>query len=531
MTKVSKTCHSYILPSDNAQMSIDYDKSIKNANLEQKVNDNPVSFYEFLAMECDLQKSDKSEVFSISKSNDALAKPINKTENIIQVTSLDFEQALHEGNSRLRKRNFQSIIASKPTKINWLKELAYGVAIIVVAFLFTLPMSLFPAHDLVQNPEYWYELIFHGVLSTTLGFIFQCFRASYFLNITYIRTFRNILVTCTVGNMATIFFLISTYHIWTSLCGFSYPIPFLGILATYSFRVLYCIVQWNLFPKDWRSNANFRRQMKYFLMYLIFTILTNIIYTITIVIVSKSSNQNQPFVSLALPLEREIFLFLSEKLIKKSSNGDPDAAIIILKYFISIRHSISLCYVVTIVTDTTSWTMMSVDFAINLLICLRIVWLNKCKPFTKTKQVGLLQELALYEMGEFLVPLSFVLVFVSAYFGPNAELFGNISNSYWNYKSVEDIHHTLENMMKLFLVDFSSTISTSLILWFSCKINLYKVFVALRKEFGSAFCALLGYILLAVSKLSYSNHYFDTTILMILPNAFINKILLYIVSE
>ena len=503
MTKVSKSCHSNTLPTDHIRMPNDSDKIIKKANLEQKVKDNPVSFYEFLAMECDTQNADKSEIFSISKSNGALDKPINKTENIIQATSLDFEQALHEGNCRLRNRNFQSIIANKPTKIDWLKELAYGVAIIVVAFLFTLPMSLFPAHDLIQNPEYWYELIFHGVLSTTLGFIFQCFRASYFLNITYIRRFRNILVICSVGNAATIFFLISSYHIWTSLCGFSYPIPFLGILATYSFRVMYCVVQWNLFPKDWRSNANFRRQMKYFLMYMVFTILTNIIYTITIVIVSRSSNQNQPFVSLALPLEREIFLFLSEKLVRKSSNGDPDAAIIILKYFISIRHSISLCYVVTIVTDTTSWTMMSVDFAINLLICLRIVWLNKSKPFTKAKQISLLQELALYEMGEFIAPLSFILVFVSAYYGPNAELFGNISNSYWNYKSVEDIHHTLENMMKLFLVDFSSTIFTSLILWFSCNVNLYKLFVALRKEFGIAFCALLGYMLLVVSKISH----------------------------
>ena len=506
MTKVSIACHSDIPPPRKIQMPKGNDKSIQNENSEHRVKDEPVSFYEFLAMECDPQNVHEFDIFSITNSTNALDRPIDRIENIIHDTSLDSEKALHEGSCRLRNKNFQSVIANKPTKINWSKELAYGVAIIIVAFLFTLPMTLLPAHDLIQHPEYWYELIFHGVLSTTLGFIFQCFRASYFLNITYIRRFRNILVICTVGNMATIFFLISSYHIWTSLCGFSYPIPFLGILATCSFRVLYCVVQWYLFPKDWRSNADFRRQMQYFLMYMVFTILTNIIYAITIVIVSKSSNENQPFVSLALPMEREIFLFLSQKLVEKSSNGDPNAAITILKYFISIRHSISLCFVVTIVTDTTSWTMMSIDFAINLLICLRIVWLNKCKPFTKTKQISLLQELALYEIGEFIAPLSFILVFVSAYFGPNAELFGNISNSYWNYKSVEDIHHTLENMLKLFLVDFSSTISTSLILWFSCGINLYKVFVALRKEFGIAFCALLGYVLLAVSKLSYSYH-------------------------
>ena len=39
------------------------DKIIKKVNLDQKAKDNPVSFYEFSAMECDPQKVDKSEVF------------------------------------------------------------------------------------------------------------------------------------------------------------------------------------------------------------------------------------------------------------------------------------------------------------------------------------------------------------------------------------------------------------------------------------------------------------------------------------
>ena len=95
--------------------------------------------------------------------------------------------------------------------------------------------------------------------------------------------------------------------------------------------------------------------------------------------------------------------------------------------------------------------------------------------------------------------LTYLMLTLMAYFGPNAELFGNISNSYWSYKSIEDLQETLENMMLLFLIDFSSTILSSIILWFSCRINLWKVFVLLQKEFRNAFCVSLGYITLVVS--------------------------------
>ena len=305
-----------------------------------------------------------------------------------------------------------------------------------------------------------------------------------------------------------IFFLILSYYLWTTICGYIYPVPFLGIIATYSFRVLYCIAQWVSLPKAWRYDKKFRHQVKFFMFYILSTILIDVIYNIAVTIARKSSNQNQPYVSLTLPLAREICLWVSTQLVKYCANGDVGASKIILNYIVTTVHTISLCYTVTIVTNTTSWVLMIVDFAINTTICLRIVWLNKKAPLNLQDQINRLQELALYELVEFQAPLTFVLVIIVAYFGPNAELFGNISNSYWSYKSIEDLQETLENMMLLFLIDFSSTILCSIILWFSCSINLWKVFVVLQKEFKNAFCVSLGYIALVVSiDLCFSNYY------------------------
>ena len=245
--------------------------------------------------------------------------------------------------------------------------------------------------------------------------------------------------------------------------------------------------------------------MKFFVCYILSTILIDILYNIVVTIVRKTSSQNQPYVSLALPLARELCLWLSTQLVKKCSNGDVGSSKIVLKYIVTTVHTISLCYTVTIVTNTTSWVLMIVDFAINTLICIRIVWLNKQASFNLHKQISLLQDLALYELVEFQAPLTYVIVVVVAYLGPNSKLFGNISNNYWTYKPIDNLQETLENMMLLFVIDFSSTILSSIILWCLCKINLWKVFVVLHNEFGKAFCVSLGYIVLVVSQKEFSS--------------------------
>ena len=106
----------------------------------------------------------------------------NSFHNIPDV-SLESERLHHEGKLRRRKQILYSIISNRPIKIEWFRGLLYAPCIIIAGFLSTVPLSLFPAHDLLQYPEYWYEHIFHGILSTTSGWILQCFRASYFLNI------------------------------------------------------------------------------------------------------------------------------------------------------------------------------------------------------------------------------------------------------------------------------------------------------------------------------------------------------------
>ena len=167
-------------------------------------------------------------------------------------------------------------------------------------------------------------------------------------------------------------------------------------------------------------------------------------------------------------------------------------------------HTIILCYVVgSFATETTTWILVGVDFSINILLCLWIVWTRKRHPGNVQKQIDLLQDLAVYELVEFHSPLSFILVISVAFYGPNAEIFGNVGNSYWGFSAIEDISLTLMNMGIIFLADFSSTLICAGILWLTCEISLWKALFELQKEFRYCFCLALIYYLVLVGKLIF----------------------------
>ena len=115
------------------------------------------------------------------------------------------------------------------------------------------------------------------------------------------------------------------------------------------------------------------------------------------------------------------------------------------------------------------------------------------------KQIGLLQELVISEMVEVVIPLTYLLTFIVAYYGPNAELIGNVRNGYWQYTKTEDVGHTIEYVFMFFLVDVCSLIISATLLWYFCRINFYRAYSEILKEFGIAFTIQMGSALNGVS--------------------------------
>ena len=208
--------------------------------------------------------------------------------------------------------------------------------------------------------------------------------------------------------------------------------------------------------------------------------------------------------ALALPLEREMLIWITSKITKRCANGDVTGSLILMKYRCHVAHATVLCFVIgTYATWTTGVILMAIDFTINILGCIRLVYKIKYDPENLTTQNELLQDLALSELVEAYVPLSYCLVVGVAYYGPNGHIYGNILNSYWTYEAIDNINKTITSVMALFLVDFCSTLCATSILWLSCRIRFWKIFAEIQKEFVIPFSPVLGINFFRVNMLKH----------------------------
>ena len=205
-------------------------------------------------------------------------------------------------------------------------------------------------------------------------------------------------------------------------------------------------------------------------------------------------------IALTLPVFREFNVWFMTLLATKASNGDPKTVEITCVHIMGTRHALFLSYTLgSIATSETSFIILATDFLINLYISLRFVWVKKRTPLNIEKQMELLQDLMINEMVEFTVPLVYFLCFCSAYYGPNADLIGNIGNSYWQYNAVKDVGKTIENISMFFFIDFGSLVISGALLWTLTRVSLYRAFCFYQKEYGVVFLINLTCILYFVS--------------------------------
>ena len=138
-----------------------------------------------------------------------------------------------------------------------------------------------------------------------------------------------------------------------------------------------------------------------------------------------------------------------------------------------------------------------------ILPTLLSIYTRKKNPANIEKQMELLQDLMVNEIVEFMVPLSYLTCFSVAYYGPNANLIGNVGSSQWQFVAVDDFQHTFGFITLFFLVDLGSVVVSSFFLWVFCRINLWNVYKVVQAEFGLTFTANLIANLNGVRKCSF----------------------------
>ena len=101
-----------------------------------------------------------------------------------------------------------------------------------------------------------------------------------------------------------------------------------------------------------------------------------------------------------------------------------------------------------------------------------------------TKDDTPLQVLALKEkVVPWVVPLSYCICFMVAYFGPNKDIIGNVGNTSWHFDEVESLDSPLIIMSFLFFVHLVSIVIWTLLLRMVCGIRYLDGYMYIQKEY------------------------------------------------
>ena len=112
----------------------------------------------------------------------------------------------------------------------------------------------------------------------------------------------------------------------------------------------------------------------------------------------------------------------------------------------------------------------------------------------------LIEELVLTERIETLVPLTYMICFAIAYYGPNAEILGNFKLDLWQFKPILDLENYMKNVFILFVVDFMSLVLNGIILQTTCNVNIFKILRNIQSEFWFVMAAIQAFSLAQVIK-------------------------------
>ena len=396
------------------------------------------------------------------------------------------------------------------TSTSLLKGLFYHILIIALCILFSSPALLLPQHNIISHPEYCYEIIIVGCLSFGLTQTFDTLLAcKLYFKVDSLISLRVFLYLYLIGAIAWILAYSTTYLVWTVLCGYNQPLP-LSLGVVFIWYLVQYISLYVLFKRELSIRNEFRKKIRAFNLSRLYVVFMDVQFNCVSYLFKILPSRIQWSLGLLLPLLREMnFRMLCKILLKSTCDDDPKESGTKTLLIIA-SNSVYLLYVAIKVSHTatqmTSYLILFIDFIINLYSCKNILRLHKVigqenqenLAHKRSIQQHLLK-LILVETLEVLVPLAYVITVLIAYYGPNADILGNIGNSQWQYEAIPDIRKLVESLMLMFVIDICSAIIAGLLLWKLCCINVLRKACAAIQEYWAIIAVVVSHFLNYVS--------------------------------
>lgn len=443
----------------------------------------------------------------ISNSVDILS-PIDQTESEIKQK----DQAIRE--IKCKNIRLQNIFHAAWFKDSIVAQSFSSVVIFIFAIAMSALITVLPQHDVIRYPEFWYEPIIPIVLSyTPIVSAITCVESYVVMNVDTILSWRAFLKHFAANASGFLVPYLLIYLIWTQYLGFRHPMPFIGGVSLVIAYVARGTSMWFLFPSDLRvDEKRFRRRLLAYLSLFPLNILMRMGYDIITSIFIMVPTNMQWCIGVFLPLMRLFYTWINTKIAYVAAGGKQYAVKHAMMCRVVNTHSFTLAHLLgSGVTSTTSYIVIFFDGLSHIWSCAKIIKLSKKKCFLAKATLN--EELTCLTIKEFLkvlIPAIYGISFLIAYYGPNANILGNIQNDYWQYEKIHNIYEKLFRILTLFFIDATRGVILSLVLWLFCGINAYKRYCYVLDHYGIlVFLYVTAWMIYVLLLLSYFSIYFQ----------------------
>ena len=441
------------------------------------------------------------------KSLDSLPQTTNRNwisqENDVVVEEIDKKKR----RTQERYCAFSNIIFDKQTSDNAIPCHIgiYGLAGTIVGIILNSPLALIPITNIIEHPSYFYEemvINFCSLPVWTAQFMISCI---YYMNVDCIKTWKHFMIATFYLLLQLIFQRLIVYFIWTEAANYPYPMPFHTTLSRFVTILFGFIVVWRLFDLQWRKSKRFQKRFFFFLLSYLMIFFIHAQYSFWGTVFTRMPPKYQWIFSLTLPVIREFDIWIFCKSTYKAAGAMDPSVEIASSFCINVRHGIFLSVMLgTAATDLSCWIIFGTDFMINMFMALNLIWIRKkgnpeYEDRNVRKMVDLLISITLNEFVELMVTIAFFISFLMCYYGPNAELMGNIKSDYFQHIPVSDIDLFYENVALFLGVELVTIFVSVTVLWIFCRINMLRAYLLLQKEFWVMMTVYLAYTIYLVS--------------------------------
>ena len=407
--------------------------------------------------------------------------------------AIENEKEDAELRSQKRKEIFSNIVRSTSSNSVPYKHAFYAFLGILTSITATSFFTLIPAHNVIEDPSYWFEFIilfccpFLIVLAVgTKHDFFWCTNLKLFMKTRFIIELWIAMVTISVIAFGAITF------VWVYILGYQNPVPFQGYLLFFCALAGSLMTIWYRLPQEWRDKKHIRKRFLFYLIHLLYASISTSVYASFTTIFLTIPSEFQWVFAMCLPLVKELNIAVFIYINMFTSDGDYDGGSIYNNFYMMVDHTAFLAFTVgSTATSITSIVIIIEDFITNILISLYLIHLARQDETSANleKMIKLLYTIILNEWVETVIPLGYLICLLMGYYGPNSEIIGDVGCSYWHYNAIEDIVHTINFLSTFFLVDILSLFVSNFLLSKFAGIQMYQGFAELEKEFGKAFAA------------------------------------------